>query len=125
MRCFDCHQVHSGRNPSNLIRSGNALCLNCHTADNPAGLRTSVAEHTHHPAGSPGSECTSCHMPRIEQTLGKTSVSSHTFRFISPKLTEQFGIPNPCTSCHEGKSNEWALSELASWKTTSPWRVSR
>src|SRR6201987_2004738 len=45
LRCFDCHNVHSNRNESNLIRPGNALCLGCHTADNPAGLKGSVSEH--------------------------------------------------------------------------------
>jgi hypothetical protein len=62
-------------------------------------------------------------MPKIEQTLGDNFVSSHTFRFISPKLTEQFGIPNPCNECHKDKSTQWALEQLRGWQTTSPWRV--
>ncbi|MGI8772622.1 MAG: cytochrome c3 family protein [Acidobacteriaceae bacterium] len=125
LRCFNCHQVHSNRNPSNLIATGNALCLGCHTKDNPSGLHGTVAEHTHHAEGSAGSQCTACHMPKIEQTLKTTFVSSHTFRFISPELTEQFGIPNPCTSCHTDKSPAWALSELKSWSNVSPWRVAQ
>ncbi len=123
VRCFDCHDVHSNKHPSNLVAAGNAVCLNCHTWENPAGLHTSVSDHTHHPANSPASQCTACHMPKIAQTLGDNFVSSHTFRFISPQLTEQFGIPNPCTSCHKDKSNAWALTQLRSWQTTSPWRV--
>jgi hypothetical protein len=63
-------------------------------------------------------------MPQIAQTIKDNYVRSHTFRFISPVLTEQSGIPNPCTSCHKDKSNEWALQQLKSWTTTSPWRVS-
>jgi predicted CXXCH cytochrome family protein len=125
MRCFDCHDVHSNANRSNLIVTGNALCLGCHTRSNPAGLKGTVAEHTHHAAKSAGSECTACHMPKIAQTLGNNYVSSHTFRFNSPRLTLQFGIPNPCTSCHTDKSNEWALAQLKNWQTTSPWRVSQ
>jgi len=123
LRCFDCHDVHSNANRSNLIVAGNALCLGCHTRANPAGLKGTVSEHTHHAANSAGSQCTACHMPKIAQTLGNNYVSSHTFRFISPRLTEQFGIPNPCTSCHADKSNEWALAQLKNWSTTSPWRV--
>ncbi len=123
LRCFDCHNVHSNQNPSNLIETGNHLCLRCHTARNPAGLKTSVAEHTHHAANSTGSQCTACHMPKIAQTLPGNYVSSHTFRFLSPVLTEQAQIPNPCTSCHADKSNAWALEQLKSWSTTSPWRV--
>ena len=62
-----------------------------------------ISEHTHHAEGSAGSQCTACHMPRIEQTIKDNFVSAHTFRFISPVLTEQSGIPNPCTSCHTGQ----------------------
>ena len=123
VRCFDCHQVHSPQNQSNLIAVGNALCLNCHTPDNPAGLKGTVPEHTHHAANSPGSQCTACHMPLIEQTIKDNYVAAHTFRFISPLATEQSGIPNPCTSCHADKTTKWALDQLRSWSTTSPWRV--
>jgi predicted CXXCH cytochrome family protein len=128
LRCFDCHQVHSNRNPSNLIATGNQLCLTCHTKENPAGLKGTVSEHTHHRAGSPGSQCTACHMPNIAQTLpnkqdGDIFVASHTFRFLSPTLTETSGVPNPCIGCHKDKTNAWANTQLRSWTTTSPWRV--
>jgi predicted CXXCH cytochrome family protein len=124
LRCFDCHEVHSSA-VSNLPVSGNALCLGCHTKQNPAGLRGTVSEHTHHAGNSAGSQCTACHMPRIEQTIKDNYVAAHTFRFITPDDTERSGIPNPCTSCHKGKSNDWARQELARWTTTSPWRVAR
>lgn len=123
LRCFDCHDVHSNRNESNLIRNGNALCLGCHNADNPAGLKGSVSQHTHHAANSPGGQCIACHMPHIEQTIPGSYVAAHTFRFITPTQTELSGIPNPCTSCHTDKSSAWATKELRAWSTTSPWRV--
>ncbi len=128
VRCFNCHQVHSNRNPSNLIATGNELCLTCHTKDNPAGLKGTVSEHTHHAANSPGSQCTACHMPKIAQTLGNKQagdilVASHTFRFLSPTLTENSNIPNPCTGCHKDKTNVWAAEQLRGWTSTSPWRV--
>jgi predicted CXXCH cytochrome family protein len=124
LRCFDCHEVHSSA-VSNLPVSGNALCLGCHKKQNPAGLRGTVSEHTHHSAKSAGSQCTACHMPRIEQTIKDNYVAAHTFRFITPDDTERSGIPNPCTSCHKDKSNDWARESLAKWTTTSPWRVAR
>ena len=124
LRCFDCHEVHSSA-VSNLPVSGNALCLGCHTKQNPAGLHGSVTEHTHHSANSAGSQCTACHMPRIEQTIKDNYVAAHTFRFITPSDTERSGIPNPCTSCHKEKSTEWARQELAKWSTASPWRVAQ
>ncbi|HZP03739.1 MAG TPA: cytochrome c3 family protein [Terracidiphilus sp.] len=125
LRCFDCHNVHSGRNSSNLIKPGNALCLDCHdqSNSNPAGLKGTVSQHTHHGANSPGSQCVACHMPSIEQTIKDNYVAAHTFRFITPRETEQSGIPNPCTSCHTDKSVAWAIEELKKWDTESPWRV--
>jgi len=122
LRCFDCHQVHSDT-LSNLPVKGNELCLSCHTRQNPAGLKGTVSEHTHHAQGSAGSQCTACHMPRIEQTIKDNFVAAHTFRFITPKETEQSGIPNACTSCHKDRSTGWATSELRGWSTTSAWRV--
>lgn len=123
LRCFDCHDVHSSENPSNLIATGNDLCLTCHTKNNPAGLKTSVAEHTHHAENSAGSQCIACHMPKIEVTIKGQFVSSHTFTFIWPKLTEQFGIPNACNTCHKDKSPSWATEQLQRWNTISPWRA--
>jgi predicted CXXCH cytochrome family protein len=125
LRCFDCHQVHSDTNASNLILPGNALCLSCHTKQNPAGLRGTVSEHTHHSEGSSGSQCVACHMPKIEQTIKDNFVSAHTFRFITPAETERSGIPNPCTMCHADKSTHWANEELKKWSNVSPWRVAR
>jgi hypothetical protein len=50
-------------------------------------------------------------------------VRSHTFRFITPTMTETSKIPNPCTSCHKDRSNAWASERLRSWPEFSPWRV--
>ena len=123
LRCFDCHQVHNNDTVAQVKMPGNALCLGCHTKDNPAGLRGTVEEHTHHAANSPGSQCVACHMPKIEQTVKDGFVRAHTFRFITPTATAQSGIPNACTSCHADKSVEWAASRLRGWTTISPWRA--
>ena len=93
LRCFDCHQVHSNANASNLMMPGNALCLSCHTKQNPARLRGPVSKHTHHAESSSGSQCVACHMPKIEQTIKDSFVSAHTFRFITP--TETVRNPKP------------------------------
>jgi len=127
LRCFDCHNVHSSANESNLKAVGNALCLRCHAASmqNPAGLKGTVAEHTHHAEGSKGSQCVACHMPLIEQTIKDNFVASHTFRFITPTLTDQSGVPNPCTSCHTDKNTAWAAKQLQSWSNVSAWRMAQ
>ena len=124
LRCFDCHQVHSNKNLANLaVADSNKLCLGCHTEDNPAGLKGTVSEHTHHAAGGAGSRCVACHMPKIEQTIKDNYVHAHTFRFITPGETERSGIPNACTSCHSDKSTGWASGELRKWTGVSVWRV--
>ena len=51
-------------------------------------------------------------MPAIEQTIANVNVRSHTFKFISPVVSERDGMPNPCTTCHKDKSNQWALDAL-------------
>ena len=66
-----------------------------------------------------------CHMPQIARTIGDVSVRAHTFRFIAPAMTERYGIPNPCTSCHEheDESTAWATEEMRKWPERSPWRL--
>jgi predicted CXXCH cytochrome family protein len=124
LRCFDCHDVHSS-STSQLRLPGNQLCLSCHQPGMQGGaaLKVSVEEHTHHKADSAGNLCVSCHMPRIEQTIKGNFVHAHTFRFITPQLTETRGVPNPCTSCHTDKTTVWASGQLRTWETESPWRV--
>lgn len=83
-----------------------------------------LEEHTHHKDGSAGSQCIACHMPQIEtEGVPNTYVRSHTFRFITPQTTDRYGIPNPCTSCHKGKSTAWATDAMRRWPARSPWRI--
>lgn len=121
--CFTCHDSHGTENTALLRKPANELCLDCHGLNSPNGPRAaSIEEHTHHKAGSPGSECIACHMPKIAQTLGDVNVRSHTFRFISPATAEALKIPNACNVCHTDKSPEWATDALNHWKDRSPWR---
>lgn len=122
--CSSCHDVHGTQNNADLIKSSRTLCLTCHGPRSPNGPHTATLEqHTHHLPSSAGSECVSCHMPAIEQTIGDVMVRSHTFKFITPTMTETLKVPNPCTSCHRDKSNAWATQALRSWPEFSPWRV--
>ena len=125
VRCSGCHDVHGTNHDADLITPGNEVCLSCHGPQLQPGPVGSIEYHTQHDLDSEGSECAACHMPAIARTVGDVSVRSHTFRFISPVLTEQYGIPNPCTSCHTDESNEWAIEELEKWSHVSPWRVAQ
>ena len=104
--------------------AGNELCLQCHGPNSPNGphVRT-IDEHTHHKAGSAGQRV--CRVPHaeIEQTIADVNVRSHTFRFITPAMTETYKIPNPCNLCHADKSMKWAADALSHWHDRSPWRM--
>lgn len=129
--CWDCHDVHGTDNNADLIKPAQSLCLTCHGPESPAGPRGStLVQHTQH-SDSKGVQCVDCHMPSIARTISDVTVRSHTFRFISPSATDQYGIPNPCTTCHvepiDGieMTPEVAAGYLRNWGTISPWRVSQ
>jgi predicted CXXCH cytochrome family protein len=122
--CFSCHDVHGTGNNADLIKPAGQLCLTCHGPGSPNGPRAATLEaHTHHRAESAGSDCVSCHMPKIEQTIADINVRSHTFNFVTPEMTDQYKIPNACNSCHSDKTTEWARSAIKEWNGISPWRV--
>jgi hypothetical protein len=62
-------------------------------------------------------------MPQNATTIADVNVRSHTFKFISPSMTDKYKIPNPCTSCHNGKTTAWALDVLNQWSNVSSWRM--
>jgi predicted CXXCH cytochrome family protein len=123
--CFDCHDVHGTGNYAQLRKPADKLCLDCHGPRSPNGPRTAtLEEHTHHKDGSAGSQCVACHMPAIEtEGVPNTFVHAHTFRFISPAMTDKYKIPNACTSCHTDKTTAWATNALSQWTERSPWRL--
>jgi predicted CXXCH cytochrome family protein len=122
--CFDCHDAHGRENYAQLRKPVDKICLDCHEPGSRNGPRTAtLEEHTHHKAGSAGSQCVACHMPKIEVTIPGVFVSAHTFDFITPAMTDKYKIPNPCTSCHTDKTTAWATEALRQWPERSPWRM--
>ncbi|HYM75806.1 MAG TPA: c-type cytochrome [Candidatus Dormibacteraeota bacterium] len=123
--CASCHDVHGTENYAQLRKPANQICLDCHGPATANGPRTATLEaHTHHKDGSAGSQCVACHMPAIEtEGVPGTFVHAHTFRFLSPEMTDKYGIPNPCTSCHKDKSTAWAVDAMSRWPVASPWKV--
>ncbi len=121
--CFTCHDAHGTEFPADLRKPATSLCLDCHGPNSPNGPHApTIAAHTHHAPGSTGSECIACHMPKIAQTLGNVNVRSHTFRFVSPAMSESMQIPNACNVCHADKTPAWATAALKTWADRSPWR---
>jgi predicted CXXCH cytochrome family protein len=124
--CASCHDVHGTENYAQLRKPAAGICLDCHGPSSPNGPHAATIEdHTHHARGSAGSDCVACHMPKIEQTIANVNVRSHTFRFITPAMTDQLKIPNACTSCHQDRSNQWATEALRGWTGISPWRAAQ
>ena len=123
--CAACHDAHGTANNAQLRKPADRLCLDCHAPKSPNGPRAAtVSAHTHHKDGSAGSQCVACHMPAIEtEGVPGTFVHAHTFRFITPAMTDKYKMPNPCTSCHTGKSTAWATTEMRQWPERSPWRL--
>jgi predicted CXXCH cytochrome family protein len=124
--CFTCHDAHGTDNPGSLRKPAQQLCLDCHGAGSLNGPRAPTLEaHTHHQPGSAGGECIACHMPKIAQTIADVNVRSHTFRFVSPAMTESAQVPNACNACHTDKTSAWAAAALKTWADRSPWRMAR
>jgi predicted CXXCH cytochrome family protein len=122
--CFSCHDPHGTGNPADLLKPAKQVCLTCHGPSSPNGPHAaSIEAHTHHRAESVGSDCISCHMPRTAQTIANVNVRSHTFKFVTPGLTDDFQIPNPCLGCHTDRNTTWAREALREWSSASPWRV--
>jgi predicted CXXCH cytochrome family protein len=124
--CFTCHDSHGTEHDALLRKPANELCLDCHAPGSPNGPHApTIAQHTHHQAGSAGSSCIACHMPKIAQTLGDVNVRSHTFRFVTPASSEALKIPNACNGCHTDKTTAWAADALKTWADLSPWRMAK
>jgi predicted CXXCH cytochrome family protein len=125
--CSSCHDVHGTQNYAQLRLPGNQLCLQCHGPTSPNGPQeATLEEHTHHRAASTGSECVACHMPKIEtEGVPGAFVHAHTFRFITPSMTDDLKIANPCTTCHAERSSAWAKKAMSHWSESSPWQVGR
>lgn len=128
IRCFDCHNPHSGRYTSMVYKPGNSLCLTCHGDGSLAGpFERGLTEHTHHKPDSPGSQCIECHMPRIGKNAVALESRCHCFdfEFVSPEQTVLYDHPNACNLCHKDKTTEWALRALTDWGSRGKWRWQR
>ncbi len=123
--CSSCHDPHGTPNTADLLKPAKQLCLTCHGPSSPSGPHAaSIEAHTHHAADSAGSDCVGCHMPRTAQTIANVNVRSHTFKFVTPGLTDDFRVPNPCLGCHADRNTTWAREALHGWGGgASPWRL--
>ena len=111
MACTSCHSMHESDPDDQLARGkeGDEACLQCH-----GDYRGRIEAHTHHPAGSSGSECMGCHMPYNTFGLLKAA-RSHTIESPSVKVSVEVGRPNACNQCHLDKTLAWSAEHLSAW----------
>ena len=116
--CSNCHQPHSLK----LRAEGNGVCAQCHRPDvfdRPA--------HHHHPSGSSGAQCVSCHMPQTTYMVVDPR-RDHSLRIPRPDLSVRYGTPNACTQCHTEQSAAWANAAVEQWLQDAgkqrPWHFS-
>ncbi|MGY5849224.1 cytochrome c3 family protein [Salegentibacter sp. F14] len=95
--CADCHNVHTTK----LKKTGNKLCLSCHSAD------YNTPSHHMHKENSIGSSCIECHMTG-KTYMGNDFRRDHSFRIPRPDQSMIYGTPNACNQCHDDKTPQWA-----------------
>lgn len=113
MTCLSCHSMHGDEpdmQPKPGLR-GAAACLQCHPQFGEADALTA---HTHHPAGSSGSDCLNCHMPYTTYGLLR-GLRSHLVDSPTVAATQATGRANACNACHLDKPLAWADERLSSW----------
>jgi Tfp pilus assembly protein PilF len=106
MDCLHCH-TSSGRFRFTGDTKNNA-CMPCH-----ADRVKKVSAHSHHPAGSAGSQCISCHMPKTE--FARMRRSDHSMLPPTPVTTIAYKSPNACNVCHQDKDSNWAAQWVRRW----------
>jgi tetratricopeptide (TPR) repeat protein len=107
MDCLHCH-TSSGRFRFTDDLKNNA-CMPCHSekVENASG-------HSHHPKGSAGSLCISCHMPKTE--FARMRRSDHSMLPPTPSTTIAYKSPNACNVCHADKDAIWADKWVRQWR---------
>jgi hypothetical protein len=113
LSCLSCHAMHGYESrvhqlkPEVAGKGGDEGCLQCH-----GEYRDDVEAHTRHPAGSPGSACVNCHMPRTVYGL-MTAIRSHLIDSPSAAVTVATGRPDACSLCHLDRSLGWVSYHLS------------
>src|SRR5436190_6170794 len=121
MTCVDCHDPHSMQYRDVFQRplSGkfdNGQCTGCH-----ASKAIAPESHTHHLPNSPGSLCTSCHMPFLQHHGVGLHVSfarsDHTIPIPRPAFDHSLGVESACQKCHGDK--DLTCRKRKSWNGTA------
>lgn len=106
---LDCLHCHTSSGRYLFADDKNGACLPCHERH-----VSSAPAHTHHPEGSAGNECVSCHMPKT--TFARMERSDHSMLPPAPAASLEFGSPNACNLCHDDRDAAWADRWVREWR---------
>jgi predicted CXXCH cytochrome family protein len=116
MACTTCHDPHATDPPARLAAlatpAGNPTCTRCHAAY--AGAEAE-ARHTHHAAGSAGTACVACHMPKKNMGLDYALIRYHRIGAPTDPRRVLGDRPVECALCHADKSVEDLVSTMERW----------
>ncbi len=112
VRCSDCHDVHSLK----PHKEKNALCTQCHRADNYDTKQHHFHKTMHKGKPSEGYLCVKCHMPG-RTYMGIDYRPDHSLRIPRPDLSAELGTPNACSAkgCHSDKPLSWDIENYTKW----------
>jgi hypothetical protein len=122
MTCLSCHSMHEPTDDlaelanwaDDQLAPGmrtNQACTQCHVEYRNEDI---LLSHTHHQAGSSGSQCYNCHMPHTTYGLLK-AMRSHTIDSPTVQASLATGRPNACNACHLDKTLAWSAKYLNQW----------
>ncbi|MFC1520440.1 multiheme c-type cytochrome [Pseudomonadota bacterium] len=103
--CSDCHNPHS----LTLVTPKESLCFQCHLPSTYG-----AGKHSKHAVNTEADQCVTCHMPQTTY-MEVDERADHSFKVPRPDLSAKFGSPNVCSTCHQDKSNDWAVNAISKW----------
>ncbi len=122
LTCTNCHDPHSQgyRDVTGQPLAGrfdDRQCTSCH-----ASKADSVARHTKHQPGTPGSACVSCHMPYLQEPEVGPAVryarSDHSIAIPRPVFDSTLGLTSACKGCHTDRSAAALDAQIVAWHGT-------
>ena len=113
LTCIHCHDPHKaiGNKWPRTPAQDDQSCIQCHQQFSDSKTLTA---HTHHAAGSEGSRCMNCHMPKINEGLQDMVRTHQIFNPTDARMIEA-NQPNACNLCHLDKNIDWTLTHLRDW----------
>ena len=112
VRCSDCHDPHGLQ----LHFEGNALCEQCHRAEDYDTPSHHFHKDTYEGKPSKAVLCISCHMPKRTYMVVDPR-ADHSLRIPRPDLTASIGVPNACSqeACHADRPLQWVVDAFTKW----------